>query len=659
MSERIVVLIEQGAALTAPGLTAGDVLPDRRGSHSGMPNSLRAPALHWGHWLAGLLLAVLLTLVPVVQAADLIRSRAVFEDPGGQLTLAQVVDQPFAEMGSLLSRGFSTSVFWIRIDVNPGEDDQPVRLRIVPTLLDEVRLYEPDPDAAHGWRLRVGGDLYSFEQGDRTIQSLGFLIHPRSPFTTYYLRIHTTASVLASVEALSPGESMRMDAYIVLVQIVYLSFMAWVLVWAIRSYWQRHDRVTGFFIGYQFVSLLLSLALTGHLAPFEPAGSSGVANQLTSLIIFLNGIFAVLFHREVFALFAPNRILMRALKPLAAVFTVCLLAYLAGWQHPALYANSLALFVFGILLCWLALTARQRDPLSLRMLRAAYVLLSLSLIAALLPSLGWLGGDRRILMGIMVHGFLSAGVMLYLLSQRARRLAAEANEKLRQGELAMQQLDLEKQYANEQERFFDMLTHELKTPISVALMSLGALKSDSPYLVRIRRALGNINDIVDQTRLVELARQKRLPTHLSTINASERVYECIEASTDPDRVKACVGFGLELVTDSQLFGIIVANLIDNALKYSPPGEPVELGFHPHEEQGRSGALLSVSNRVGPAGTPDPSRVFARYYRSAGAYNKTGSGLGLNLCQHLAMIIGARLSYRARHDKVEFELWLPA
>ena len=57
LSERIVVLIEQGAALTAPGLTAGDVLPDRRGFDSGMPNSLRAPALRWRHWPAGLLLA--------------------------------------------------------------------------------------------------------------------------------------------------------------------------------------------------------------------------------------------------------------------------------------------------------------------------------------------------------------------------------------------------------------------------------------------------------------------------------------------------------------------------------------------------------------------------------------------------------------------------
>lgn len=150
-----------------------------------------------------------------------------------------------------------------------------------------------------------------------------------------------------------------------------------------------------------------------------------------------------------------------------------------------------------------------------------------------------------------------------------------------------------------------------------------------------------------------------MPTHLSTINASERVYECIEACTAPDRVKASVGYGLEILTDSQLFGIIVANLVDNALKYSPADVPVELSFHALEDQERPGIRLLVSNEVGPAGLPDPDRIFTRYYRSAGAYNRTGSGLGLNLCQHLASMINARLTFHARDNRAEFELWLPA
>lgn len=624
-----------------------------------MPACRSSPLSLWRRWLIRLLASLLATLASAPQAADLIRSREVFEDPSGQLELQQVVDQPFARMGDTLSRGYTRSVFWIRLAVSPGDDGAPARLRIVPTVLDDIRLYEPDASASRGWKVHLSGDLQAFTQGDRTVQSLGFVIHPTAPLTTYYLRIQTTGSTQANIEALSAGESRQKDANLALVQIFYLVFMALVLAWAVKSYGQQHDRVTGFFIGHQLLSLLLSFAVMGYLAPLEPDGREGVANTLTSVIIFCNGIFATLFHREVFALFVPNRILMTALHQLAAVFAACCVAYLAGWRQQALHANALAIFAFGMVLLGLALTAKPRGPVSLRILRVTYVLLSVSLLAAILPSLGWVGGDRRVLMGILVYGFLSAGMMLYLLSQRAQRLAAEANEKLRQGELAMQQLELEKQYANEQERFIDMLTHELKTPISVALMSLGALKSDNPYLARIRRALGNINDIVDRTRLAELARRKRLPIQLTTTNASERVYECIEASTAPERVKACVGFGLEVLTDSPLFGVIVANLIDNALKYSPADAPVELTLQPHYDHGRAGVRLQIINPVGPAGHPAPAKVFTKYYRSPGAQNKTGSGLGLNLSMSLATLLGARLSYHPRDNEVEFQLWLPA
>lgn len=589
----------------------------------------------------------------------MIRSRAVFEDPSGRLTIEQVIDKNFSDMGAMLSRGFTNSAFWIRVNVIPDEDGVPVRLRIVPTVLDDVRLYEPDPNTLQGWKVLVGGDQYSFDSGHRSIQSLGFVVHPKAPSTTYYIRIQTTSSSLAFIEAVSLGESSRKDAKLVFIQVFYLWFMASALSWALKSYLQQRDKVTGLFIAQQFSGLLVSFALMGYLSVLEAPGSTGLSSDITNIVVFLNVVFSALFHKEVFALFMPKRILLTLLNIIAFVFLGCLVAYLAGWKHFALHARALALFVFSVLLVLLALTAKQRGFLSLKILRSAYIILSLSLLAALLPGLGWVEGDPWVLLGILVYGFISASVMLYLVSQRSRQLLDEANERLRQGEFAIQQLKIEKQYANEQERFFDMLTHEIKTPISVALMSLGALKSDSPHLSRIKRALQSINDIVDRSRLVELARHKRLTIKLATINASERVYECIEASSDPDRINASVGFGLEAHTDSQLFGIIVANLIDNALKYSPHGAPVELTFQPHGDNESSGSHLLISNAIGAAGIPDPAQLFKKYYRSPGAQNKTGSGLGLNLSMHLATMIGARLSCKVKDNKVEFELWLPA
>lgn len=543
------------------------------------------------------------------------------------------------------------------MDVAPRADGGPVKLRIVPTHLDEVHLYEPDPARPGEWLQRISGDRYPFESADRSLQALGFIVYPTAPHSSYYLRIVSTSSILAEIQATTPAESNRKDAILSVVQMVFVGFMFFALYRTIHTYLQRPVQVTGLFIAVQIVSLLMVFSFMGNLAFMFSGDRSELANHLANLILFANSVLTLQFHNRVLALLDPPRFTTTAINLLSGFFPVCIAIYLAGWQHEGIYLNAwgsaIACALFGVL----GFTIRPKDMLSLRMVRGTYLLLSLSLFVFLLPGFGLINGNRAMLLGVFAYLILSTVLMLRLLTTRDQLLAAAAAQKLKEGELAMQQLALEKQYATDQERFTDMLTHELKTPLSVALMSLGALKIDSPYLGRIRRALSTMNDIVDRTRLAELVRNKQLPVVVEQFNASERVYECIEACAAPERVKASVGFGLEIATDSHLFGIITSNLIDNALKYSLPTEPVEVRLQ--QTATHSGLQLVVANTVGAAGAPDPAHVFDKYYRSAGAHSKTGSGLGLYLCQHLAGMIGARLSYRQNNQKVEFELWVPA
>lgn len=91
-----------------------------------------------------------------------------------------------------------------------------------------------------------------------------------------------------------------------------------------------------------------------------------------------------------------------------------------------------------------------------------------------------------------------------------------------------------------------------------------------------------------------------------------------------------------LESDPFLVRTIVANLLDNALKYSPPDTRVDL----HLQQRAGETAMRVFNQPGAAGMPDPQRLFDKYYRSPGAHKQTGSGLGLYLVAGLAKRIGA-------------------
>jgi two-component system sensor histidine kinase MprB len=79
----------------------------------------------------------------------------------------------------------------------------------------------------------------------------------------------------------------------------------------------------------------------------------------------------------------------------------------------------------------------------------------------------------------------------------------------------------------------------------------------------------------------------------------------------------------------------VANLLDNAGKWSPPGGVVEVGVTPGE--------VTVRDH-GPGIDPrDVPRVFDRFWRAAAARPLPGSGLGLSIVKQVAEAHGAAVS----------------
>jgi two-component system sensor histidine kinase KdpD len=96
--------------------------------------------------------------------------------------------------------------------------------------------------------------------------------------------------------------------------------------------------------------------------------------------------------------------------------------------------------------------------------------------------------------------------------------------------------------------------------------------------------------------------------------------------------------------DSALVDKIAANLVENALKYSPPGSPVDLATWVQD-----GALtLAVADRgpgVAPAEVP---RLFDKFYRAASSSNGAqGAGLGLAIARGFARAHGGDVQYAPR------------
>jgi two-component system OmpR family sensor kinase/two-component system sensor histidine kinase QseC len=89
--------------------------------------------------------------------------------------------------------------------------------------------------------------------------------------------------------------------------------------------------------------------------------------------------------------------------------------------------------------------------------------------------------------------------------------------------------------------------------------------------------------------------------------------------------------------DREALRTLARNLVDNAVRYTPPGGSVQVRCH----TAAAAALLEVIDTGPGIAAADRGRVFDRFYRRANE-NETGTGLGLAIVKAIAARHGARV-----------------
>ena len=210
----------------------------------------------------------------------------------------------------------------------------------------------------------------------------------------------------------------------------------------------------------------------------------------------------------------------------------------------------------------------------------------------------------------------------------------------------------------EQDQFLSMLSHELKTPISVIQILAG--NQDVPPSVRdrISRSIGDMNTLIERCVLSGQLEHGGVDVIPIVCSVDQLILNIQSASGTPERMTIQVETSFPCTTDAQLLNVILTNLVENALKYGAKATPIDIRVTPAVDAGRAGLQVEIANATGAAGRPDPQLVFSKYYRERGAQGESGSGLGLYIAAGLARKIGGVLRYRPTHDHIVFTLWIP-
>jgi two-component system sensor histidine kinase QseC len=209
-----------------------------------------------------------------------------------------------------------------------------------------------------------------------------------------------------------------------------------------------------------------------------------------------------------------------------------------------------------------------------------------------------------------------------------------------------------RQSLEQERRFTADAAHELRTPLAAvktqAQVALGAMDD-----AERGRALANVVGGADRAaRLVEqlmvLARldpQTALPPGQTvdlTALAQQGVAEIAPAAAAKGvEVGLAAGGTAPVAGDAVLLAVLLRNLLDNAVRYTPAGGEVEVSLQRTDDS----VSLAVVD-TGP-GIPEAerSRVFDRFHRVLGT-GEEGSGLGLSIVRRIADLHRARVSLGA-------------
>lgn len=586
-----------------------------------------------------------------------------------QVLAGQLAFHPIAA-GSPINLGSTDSAFWLRIRLENTGDQLVTRWLVVgPARLRHISLFESKDGR---WQEIRGGMAEPFSK--RAIPTLS---------QTFELELppHSTREVLARVVSettimLEPG------------------------LWKAEQFMlmeQRNERIVYFISGMMLLTLLfgLLLALFAHESAFLVFGLSALCYTL-----FFWG-FSGLAYRELWPdspewalhsigffealsaalLLVLHRILLKTprylprLDGVVVLLIACFLLLAALTVFTPYYRAlvllmklaGLAIAIGSPVLGYYA--SRQGAPLR----GYGYAIYTLPWQVSSVyyfASINWLPPLPRWpgLYGVPSALLLSTVFILYGLADQLNQ-ARRAHDRLEQGQrerleglvmertLELQQAKtMAEQTLEDQHQFLSMVSHEVRSPLAsiktaTQLLELQAKDDDSAAILqRILRGAHRLTQFFDNYLTFDRLNSMQwvlcqmsvdLPALLQTLRDH---YTSIATHEIRLSLAPAVLQKRWLYADAQLLPVLLDNLLENALKYSPSGSEVELSAY----IGKDGGLcLSVSDQGVGIAADELDLVFNKFFRSAQVGRVVGAGLGLYLVRQIAGLHGGSVQMQSR------------
>jgi two-component system, OmpR family, sensor kinase len=202
------------------------------------------------------------------------------------------------------------------------------------------------------------------------------------------------------------------------------------------------------------------------------------------------------------------------------------------------------------------------------------------------------------------------------------------------------------------QRFLADVSHELRTPLTTIRGNVDLMRrmgeADPEILDVVQDELGRMTRLVDDLLLLARADTGGLPLQRRPIALDDvflDVFRQIRSIHPPVNVSLEGVDQVRVMGDLDRLKQLILNLVDNAIKYTPPGGTVRVSL---SKADGSAEVVVADNGIGiPA--EDLPRIFDRFYRvdKARSRSQGGSGLGLSIAKWIAEAHGGSIRVESR------------
>lgn len=195
----------------------------------------------------------------------------------------------------------------------------------------------------------------------------------------------------------------------------------------------------------------------------------------------------------------------------------------------------------------------------------------------------------------------------------------------------------------QQQQFMMAVTHELKTPIAVTRLNLETMQryklepEKQEKLIRIALdETSRLNFLTNNILVSSQLENKGFAGEKEELDFSLLVTDCIKdmGNRFPGRIiDSVIEPEIDLLGDALLLQILLNNLLENAIKYSPATSIITVQLRKVGKQ----VVLEVADQGEGIADAEKKKIFERFYRIGKEATRTtkGTGLGLYLCERIA------------------------